>query len=171
MNKIYINRIIFFVITISIVIIDQVTKNIAITINYQDQISIIPNIIQFNLVKNTGAAFSILNEFPIFLAIMSLIVAIAIIVFFAKNPNISTSTCLTISFLLGGTIGNGIDRLSLGYVIDFIQLIPINFPIFNIADISINIAFFILITNNLSSSIHLQRLKDVFIKSSRNFFN
>ena len=43
-------------------------------------------------------------------------------------------------FLLGGAAGNGIDRILKGFVIDFLDLIPINFPIFNIADISINIA-------------------------------
>ena len=51
------------------------------------------------------------------------------------------------SFILGGTIGNGIDRILKGYVIDFINLNIINFPVFNIADISINIGFFFLLYN------------------------
>ena len=49
------------------------------------------------------------------------------------------------SFLLGGTIGNGFDRIFSGFVIDFINLNYINFPVFNIADISINIGFLLLI--------------------------
>ena len=48
-------------------------------------------------------------------------------------------------FILGGTIGNGIDRVINGYVIDFINLKFIDFPIFNIADVSINIGFFIIL--------------------------
>ena len=52
---------------------------------------------------------------------------------------------MSFAFLLGGTIGNGLDRWRFGYVTDFIQLIPINFPIFNFADISINIALFLII--------------------------
>ena len=48
------------------------------------------------------------------------------------------------SFILGGTLGNGVDRIFKGYVIDFINLNFINFPVFNIADISINIGFFLL---------------------------
>ena len=49
------------------------------------------------------------------------------------------------SFILGGTIGNGIDRILKGYVIDFINLNIIDFPVFNIADISINIGFIFLL--------------------------
>ena len=48
------------------------------------------------------------------------------------------------SFILGGTIGNGLDRVIRGFVIDFINLNFINFPVFNIADISINIGFIFL---------------------------
>jgi signal peptidase II len=44
------------------------------------------------------------------------------------------------AFLLGGTIGNGLDRWRLGYVIDFLALVPIDFPVFNAADIAINLA-------------------------------
>ena len=49
------------------------------------------------------------------------------------------------SLILGGTLGNGLDRILNGYVIDFIKLNHINFPIFNIADISINIGFFLIL--------------------------
>jgi len=51
------------------------------------------------------------------------------------------------SFILGGTIGNGIDRIYRGFVVDFINLNIINFPVFNIADISIKIGFIILLYN------------------------
>ena len=61
-----------------------------------------------------------------------------------KN-NIRNIDLFSYSFILGGTIGNGFDRLSKGYVIDFINLNFINFPIFNIADISINIGLIIII--------------------------
>lgn len=47
---------------------------------------------------------------------------------------------LAVGFLLGGTIGNGLDRWRLGYVIDFLALVPIDFPIFNVADVAINLA-------------------------------
>ena len=47
---------------------------------------------------------------------------------------------LALAFLLGGTVGNGLDRWRLGHVIDFIVIVPVDFPIFNAADISINLA-------------------------------
>ena len=56
-----------------------------------------------------------------------------------------------VSFLLGGTAGNGIDRFFKGYVLDFFDLVPINFPIFNIADISINIAIVCFIIDQITS--------------------
>ena len=49
------------------------------------------------------------------------------------------------SFILGGTIGNGLDRIMKGFVVDFININIINFPVFNIADISINIGFILLL--------------------------
>ena len=52
---------------------------------------------------------------------------------------------LSFSFILGGTLGNGIDRITKGYVIDFINLNFIDFPIFNIADVSINIGLILAI--------------------------
>ena len=47
---------------------------------------------------------------------------------------------LAVAFLLGGTIGNGMDRWRLGHVTDFLQLVPVDFPIFNAADVAINMA-------------------------------
>ena len=63
-----------------------------------------------------------------------------------KKPPISLWNLNALAFLLGGTLGNGIDRLLKGHVVDFLEIVPVNFPIFNIADISINIAiiFFII---------------------------
>ena len=62
-----------------------------------------------------------------------------------KRNNISKIDLFSYSFILGGSIGNGYDRISKGYVVDFINLNFIDFPIFNIADISINIGLIIII--------------------------
>ena len=63
-----------------------------------------------------------------------------------KN-NLIVLDLLSYSLILGGTIGNGFDRILKGYVIDFINLNIINFPVFNIADISINIGFIFIMYN------------------------
>ena len=111
----------------------------------------IPNMLRFRLVNNTGAAFSILSNSTILLAILSLVVSL-FLTFWIMNfrpTNIIMGTAFAI--LLGGCLGNGIDRWRLGYVIDFIEIVPFSFPIFNIADISINIAVILLLIDTLIS--------------------
>ena len=62
-----------------------------------------------------------------------------------NKKNINNLDLLSYSFILGGTVGNGIDRITKGYVIDFINLNFLSFPVFNIADISINIGLIIIL--------------------------
>ena len=132
-----------FLISISVILIDQLSKLWIIqTISEQKSIVIIPNFINFRLVKNTGAAFSLLQNSTNFLGIISLAVSFGLIFWIWRSKRFPVFNGLGFSFLLGGCIGNGLDRWFLGYVNDFIELIPINFPIFNGADIAINLAVF-----------------------------
>ncbi len=142
------NTIIFL--SILICSFDQLTKFIAITITPASQIPIIPGLIRLNLVKNKGAAFSIFSSFPFLLSIISLTVALVLIILICSRSFFNYYNALGIGCLLGGTLGNGLDRWRLGYVVDFIQLIPVNFPIFNFADISINIALIYLLLDILT---------------------
>ena len=136
-NNLY-KRINYFLLSTIVIIFDQFTKHI-ISVNNKSLIN--KDLIFFNIdyVKNFGAAFNLFNGSRIFLSMLSIIVTIFIIYLFLKNNSISKIDLLSYSFILGGTIGNGIDRLTKGYVIDFINLNFINFPVFNVADISINI--------------------------------
>ena len=68
-----------------------------------------------------------------------------LIYFILYKKNLSNLDLFCYSFILAGTIGNGIDRITKGYVIDFINLNFIDFPVFNIADVSINIGFIFII--------------------------
>ena len=144
-NNLY-NRINYFLLSIIVIIIDQITKHI-ISVNNKSLIN--KDLIFFSLdyVKNFGAAFNLFNGSRLFLSLLSIIVTIFIIYFFLNNNTISKIDLISYSFILGGTIGNGIDRITKGYVIDFINLNFINFPVFNIADISINIGVIFIIYN------------------------
>ena len=135
-NNLY-NRINYFLLSTIIIIIDQITKHI-ISINNS---LINKDLVLFSIdyVKNYGAAFNIFNGSRYLLSTLSILVTIFIIYLLLNNNNISKIDLLSYSFILGGTIGNGIDRITKGYVIDFINLNFINFPVFNVADISINI--------------------------------
>ena len=127
--------------SIYIILIDQVSKYLILNlIGFERSKNIIPNILNFTLVKNKGAAFSLFSNSTNILTSISVITSIIIIIILLLFPPSSFWNVTGLTFLLGGTVGNAIDRFSKGYVLDFFQLIPINFPIFNIADISINIA-------------------------------
>ncbi len=138
------NRFYYILLSIFIILSDQFTKNI-ININ---QHSLIKNDLLFfsiDYVKNYGAAFNILSGSRIFLSTISTLITLFLIYFILYKKNLTNSDLFSYCFILAGTIGNGIDRITRGYVIDFINLNFIDFPVFNIADISINVGFIIII--------------------------
>ena len=137
-TKIYI-----FLLSIFVVILDQYTKYLIIH-NFKSYLN--KDFILFNIdyVKNYGAAFNILSGSRIFLSIVSIIFSIILVYLILKKTSSSLMELYAYGLILGGTIGNGIDRIVNGFVIDFINIKIVNFPIFNIADISINIGFIFL---------------------------
>ena len=136
----------FLYLSIFIVLIDQITKYLMF---YNKKLFINKDFLLFKLgfIKNYGAAFNIFSGSRVFLSLISIIFSILIIYLLFRKNTLNTFDLYSYSFILGGTIGNGIDRLYRGFVVDFINLNIINFPVFNIADISINIGFIILLYN------------------------
>ena len=134
----------FFSLSIFIILIDQFTKYL---IYYNYKIFINKDFLLFKLdfVKNYGAAFNIFSGSRIFLSLISIFFSILLIYLIFRKNTLNSFDLYSYSFILGGTIGNGIDRVYRGFVVDFINLNIINFPVFNIADISINIGFIFLI--------------------------
>ena len=124
-----------------IVLLDQVSKFLVLsTLGFERSKNIIPNLLNFTLVKNKGAAFSLFSNSTNILTITSILASLLLITIILKSPPRSFWNLTGLAYLLGGTVGNGIDRFFKGYVLDFLELVPINFPIFNVADVSINIA-------------------------------
>ena len=144
-NKIQ-TKIYFLSLSIFIVLIDQLTKYLMF---YNKKIFINKDFILFKLdfVKNYGAAFNIFSGSRIFLSVISILFSILLIYLILRKTTLNSFDLFSYSFILGGTIGNGIDRIYKGFVVDFINLNIINFPVFNIADISINIGFIFLLYN------------------------
>ena len=136
----------FLSLSIFIVLIDQFTKYL---MSYNNKLFINRDFLLFRLdiVKNYGAAFNILSGSRIFLSFISIFFSILLIFLIFRKNNLNTFDLYAYSFILGGTIGNGIDRIYKGFVVDFINLNIINFPVFNIADVSINIGFIFLLFN------------------------
>lgn len=131
------------------IMIDIFTKNIVETnLSMHTEIMIIPNILSFEKVYNTGAAFSIMQNNLPFLITISIVTLMLIFWYITKkHKELSCLEISALSLISGGAFGNLIDRLTNSYVIDFIQLEFINFPIFNFADIFINIGVIILIVS------------------------
>ena len=131
-----------FIITV-FSILDQISK---IYINSNIHILLDKNFIIFTIkfVRNYGAAFNIFSGSRLFLSFISVISSLILFyfIFISENKDIDK---YGLSFILAGSIGNGIDRLFNGFVIDFIKIKFIDFPVFNIADIVINIGVLILI--------------------------
>ena len=139
------NKINLIVVSI-IITLDQFSKYI-ITLNYDYFLN--KNIIIFsiNYVRNYGAAFNIFEGNRVFLSSISIISSLILIYFIFFKGRLNLFDKYGLSLILAGSLGNGIDRIIKGYVIDFINLNLFDFPIFNIADISINIGCIILIFN------------------------
>ena len=142
-NKIQ-TKIYFLSLSIFIVLLDQLTKYL---IFYNKKLFINKDFLLFKIdfVKNYGAAFNIFSGSRIFLSLISILFSILLIYLIFRKNTLNLFDLYSYSFILGGTIGNGIDRIYKGFVVDFINLNIINFPVFNIADISINIGFIFLL--------------------------
>jgi len=128
-----------FTIPIFIIIVDQITKFLAFKhLKGNEAIVIIDNFLRLFYVENYGAAFGMLKDKRVFFIIVTLIVIFAVAFFMIKYSNIlGKPVRIALLMLLGGAVGNLIDRIRVGYVIDFISVkLPggYDFPVFNVAD-------------------------------------
>ena len=146
-NTPVVNRIYIFLIAFWVIVFDQLSKQaISKQLLFGQKVNLIDNLISFTKIYNTGAAFSILQKNTLLLILFSLFVTIAITYYFTKRVKLlPPMLALAWGLILGGTVGNLIDRITFGYVIDFIRLDFINFPIFNLADISINLGAILIV--------------------------
>ena len=129
-----------------IVTLDQISKYF-ITLNYDYFLNKNIFIFSINFARNYGAAFNIFEGNRVFLSLISIISSLILIYFIFFKGRLNLLDRYGLSLILAGSLGNGIDRIIKGYVIDFINLNLFDFPIFNIADIAINIGCIILIFN------------------------
>jgi len=124
-------------ISIIIVILDQITKTlIRKYFSLHQSIPLIKNILHFTYIRNTGAGFGILQQQNIFLIFISLII-IGVILYNFKKIIKEKPIHIPLALILGGAVGNLIDRIFIGYVIDFVDFRI--WPAFNVADSAITI--------------------------------
>ncbi len=146
MQKLKNNKSLIYAIIIAIILLllDQITKVIIIENNIN--VTLIPNILNIHTVQNTGGAFGVGEGNTGMFIITNLVVLGLIIRFiYLQKDFMDKATLYTLFVILAGGFGNLIDRLSRGYVIDFLNIFPsINFPKFNLADIYITVGWVIL---------------------------
>lgn len=139
----------FWVAAIAGLILDQLTKlwvvNSFELTSPPETVALWPGVFHFTYVTNTGAAFSLFSNNGEWLRWLSLVVSLALVIFglTVRLPNRWEQ--VGYGFILSGALGNGIDRFLNGEVVDFLDFRLIRFPIFNVADVCINIGIVCLI--------------------------
>lgn len=132
------------IITIITLFLDQVIKFIC-NLYLHNNVNIIPGILSLTYAENNGIAFSMLSGNRMFIVLISIVIIVFLVLFLYKDfilkKEISLFKELTFGILLGGILGNLIDRITRGVVIDYvsIKIFSYNFPIFNLADVAITI--------------------------------
>lgn len=106
---------------------------------------LLPGFLDLVYVTNHGAAFGLLRSHTELLIALGIAGSIAIVVFFCYFSPASTLGNLSFALILGGAVGNLVDRIRLGYVIDFISIRLVRWPPFNVADAAITVGIFALI--------------------------
>ncbi len=92
---------------------------------------------QFVVIHNTGGAWGLFSDATFVLGIVSLVISCALVTFLLWDVQANLGQAIGLTLVVAGGLGNAIDRFVYGYVVDFIDLVFIEFPIFNIADIGV----------------------------------
>lgn len=162
----------YLVVTASVFLLDQTTKSWASRkLRFSGDIEIIPDFFNFAYAENTGVAFSLFNSHGdtgrIVLSGLAFLAAVLVLYFFWRTPRSDDRMLGALSLLLAGILGNVIDRVRLGYVVDFIdfQIGNWHYPTFNIADMAICAGAGLLILDMFLTGRKEKREKDISEKS------
>ncbi len=119
-----------------VVITDQITKYIAVlNLKNIDTFPIIKDVIHFTYVENRGAAFGMLKDHRwVFMVVSSVVICVILFAMFKYKSYLHPLLMTGLSFCVGGGIGNMIDRVINGFVVDFVDFTLIDFAVFNVAD-------------------------------------
>ena len=134
--------------SIFIAIVDQLLKGAVISkVSLHQTIELIPSFFSITRIRNFGAAFSLFGGNIFFLCLISIFILIFFYIYFLKEKAFTPFQMVIYSMFLGGTFGNLFDRITRGYVIDYLDftIFGYHFPVFNFADIMITLSVVLLI--------------------------
>lgn len=141
-----------YIIASIVFLFDQLIKNCVNNImNLYDKIKIIPGFFQIYFVKNTGAAFSIFKDNTLFIILITVVFIAFLYNYIKKERQFTKISILSLGMILGGILGNLLDRIIYHSVIDYLSFsfFKVDFPIFNLADIAITLGVFIMLFENI----------------------
>lgn len=128
----------YALLTAALVLLDQVVKALVRThLTLWESVPLVPFVMDLTYVQNTGAAFSILRSHTWLLTIISLVVSVALAVAIWRRVFTHPLGLCALAVVLGGAVGNLIDRALLGSVTDMFMTTFMDFPVFNVADICV----------------------------------
>ncbi|MEC2128211.1 MULTISPECIES: signal peptidase II [Brevibacillus] len=140
----------YYLIAVIIIALDQWTKQLVLKhMERGESIPLIADVFHLTSHRNMGAAFGILQNQRWLFIIITLAVVVGIIYSLIRIGKKQPRVSLALSLVLGGAVGNFIDRATTGQVVDFLDFTLINFPIFNVADMAITIGVVVLLLDVL----------------------
>lgn len=135
----------YIVLGLLVFIFDIMTK-LAVELNMFDKsIPIIEGVFHLTYVENRGIAFGLFSDARILFIIISILVLIALAALYSRMPNRTNWLRIGTSLIYGGAMGNLLERMAKGYVVDFLDFRIINFPVFNFADIAVCVGAVLLV--------------------------
>ena len=138
-----------------LIVLDQLVKSYVVqNIALGEIKSWIPNLVSLTYLQNRGAAFSILQDQQLLFAVITLVVVVGAIWYLHKHMEDSFWMVLGLTLIIAGGLGNFIDRISQGFVVDMFHLDFINFAIFNVADSYLTVGVIILLIAMLKEEIN-----------------
>ena len=108
---------------------------------------VLPGILEFHYAENTGIAFSLFNEMPMLLTLLNSLIILGLIAWVIKNKKLD----LGFALIIAGGVGNLIDRFFYGYVVDFINPLFVDFAVFNVSDIALNLGVVALLVDSFKN--------------------
>ena len=141
------------------IIADQATKLLTLEFLTDAPMKLIPEVLHLTYVENKGAAFGMLADHRwVFIVISTVAIAALVVYLFIKKPK-DKLLCVSLALIAGGGIGNMIDRIFRGFVVDMIDVTCINFYVFNVADSAVCIGCGLLILYMILDEIRTKREK------------
>lgn len=155
------NALSWLLLSLAILVADQITKWIVLQhFQLHESMPVIAGLLNWTLAYNEGAAFSFLSDAGgwqrWFFTVLAIVVSIVLLTWLKRTPRSDWRTALPLSLVLGGAVGNVIDRIRFGHVVDFVDFYynDWHFPAFNVADSAISVGAVLLILFGLFAGKH-----------------